>query len=304
VIDIPSQFVELTVAREGESGRRWIESLPDLVASCLDRWALVPEGPVWHGYVGVALPVSRADGQAAVLKISWLNDDSRGEVYALAAWAGNGAVMLLDHDEPAGAMLLERLDQTHSVRDLDGESAARVVGQVCRQLAVSVPPPGAASPCPLPLVADLASSWVTDIPANWTRLGKPLPSAVVDAAVATCRELGPDQPDLLLHGDLVFDNILHGDRAPWLAIDPYGLVGEPAYDAAKLLSNRWSELAAQPDLRTAVLRRLAAFAEGAQVDVVRSRRWAQARLVNDALWCREHQPDVAPYVDTLATLLV
>jgi hypothetical protein len=75
------------------------------------------------------------------------------------------------------------------------------------------------------------------------------------------------------------------------------------YDAAKLLGNRWSELAAQPDLRAAVHRRLAAFADGAEVDVQRARRWAQTRLTRDALWCREHQPEAVPYVDTLVTLL-
>ena len=108
----------------------------------------------------------------------------------------------------------------------------------------------------------------------------------------------------MLHGDLHFTNILRSDRAPWLAIDPSVLVGEPAFDVAKLLTNRWADLAAQPDLRTAVVARVAAFVEGAEVDVDRARRWAQARLVNDALWCREHQPDAVPYVDALAAVLI
>jgi hypothetical protein len=48
---------------------------------------------------------------------------------------------------------------------------------------------------------------------------------------------------------------------------------------------------------------LAAFVDGAEVDPIRARRWAQTRLVRDALWCREHQPQAVPYVDTLVTLL-
>lgn len=39
-----------------------------------------------------------------------------------------------------------------------------------------------------------------------------------------------------LHGDLHHDNILHGPRG-WLAIDPHGVLGDPAYDAANLLYN-------------------------------------------------------------------
>jgi streptomycin 6-kinase len=32
----------------------------------------------------------------------------------------------------------------------------------------------------------------------------------------------------LLHGDLHHENILAAEREPWLAIDPKGVVGEPA----------------------------------------------------------------------------
>ena len=48
-----------------------------------------------------------------------------------------------------------------------------------------------------------------------------------------------------LHGDLHHDNILHGTRG-WLAIDPHGVLGDPAYDAANLLYNPLE----RQDLRT------------------------------------------------------
>jgi streptomycin 6-kinase len=121
--------------------------------------------------------------------------------------------------------------------------------------------------------------------------------------VAACREFGPDQPDTLLHGDLVFDNILRAEREPWLVIDPQGLRGEPAFDGAQFLGNRWSDHAACGDVGASVRRRLAAFADGAQVEYERTRRWAVARLTVDALWCREHQADAVAYVDTMIEAL-
>jgi streptomycin 6-kinase len=298
VIDIPDEFAAWTVAREGPAGRIWIDSLPLMVASYLERWSLTMEGPIWHGYMAVVVPVRRADGGRAVLKVCWLNGESRGETRALAAWAGRGAVRLIERDDAVGVMLLERLDESRSVRELDGESAARIAGEVCQRL--SIP----ADAVELPRVAELAAGWVTQLPLDWNRLGRPFERNLLDDAVTTCRDFGPEQPDLLLHGDLVFDNILRGDREPWLAIDPFGLIGEPAYDASSLLTNRWSELASKPDLRIAVLRRVAAFAEGAGAETQRTRRWAQARMTNDALWCLEHQPDVADYVVKVAELLV
>jgi streptomycin 6-kinase len=295
-ISIPAKFVETTITRDGERGRFWLAALPDVVTRYLERWALVADGLVMHGFMAIVLPVRREDGGRAVLKVSWLDDETRWEPHALAAWDGRGAVRLLDRDGDAGVMLLERLDPARSARGLDGVSAASVAGQVCRRLAVPAPPG-------LPRVADMAARWVEEIPAENQRLGRPFDGKTVGAVVATLRELGSDQPDLLLHGDIVFDNILQGDREPWLVIDPLGIVGEPAFDGAKLLSNKWSELTEQTDLRAAVRRRLEAFADGAEVDVERARRWAQARGLNDALWCREHQPEAVRFVDALVSIL-
>lgn len=40
-----------------------------------------------------------------------------------------------------------------------------------------------------------------------------------------------------LHGDLHHDNIISGGPRGWLAIDPQGLVGDPAYDVANIFGN-------------------------------------------------------------------
>jgi streptomycin 6-kinase len=81
-----------------------------------------------------------------------------------------------------------------------------------------------------PGVAELRRR-VAQLPLDWNRLGRPFERTLLNAAATTCRDFGPEQPDLLLHGDLVLDKILRGDREPRLAIDPFGLIGEPAYDA-------------------------------------------------------------------------
>jgi streptomycin 6-kinase len=293
---IPAEFAERIAGQHGDAGRAWLGELPAIVESHLDRWALVPDGPALHGYVGMVLPVRRPDGSRAGLKVSWLDGDRCWEADALAAWGGRGAVRLLERDDAAGALLLEWLDPTRTVAGLDRLAAAAVVGELCGRLAVPAPPG-------LPSLEETASRWVEELPSAWERLGRPFDRRRLDAAVETCRELGPRQPRRLLHGNLRFGHVLRAEREPWLAIDPNGMAGDPAYEVAPLLGQLCAGLAAEPDRRAAVRARLAAFTDGAGVDLERARRWAQAYLVDQALWCRQHQPDVVAYVDRLVDLL-
>ncbi len=298
VIVVPSQFAADTSAREGEAGRSWVQALPGLVERYLDRWVLAPDGAPMHGYVALVLPVRGADGTPAVLKISWLDPESIPEPAALAAWAGHGVVRLLERADHDGAMLLERLDRARTLENLPDDTAATaLLGAVLRRLDV----PASAG---IPRLADVAARWAEALPRDAERLGRPLPGRLIDAAVATCRELGPDG-DTLLHGDLHYANVLAGEREPWLAIDPKGLAGDRGYEAAPPLWNRWAEITAAADPRRALLRRLAIVAEAAGIDLERARRWAQLRNVDNALGFRDHggYPDAA-VADQLARWLV
>jgi len=293
---VPAEFAERIAGQHGDAGRAWLEGLPAVLESHLDRWALAPDGPAMHGYAGMVLPVRRAGGSRAALKVSWLDGDRCPEAVALAAWDGRGAVRLLERDDAAGVLLLEWLDPDHSVAGLDRMTAAAVVGEVCRRLDVP-------APVGLPSLEETAARWAEELPAAWERLGRPFDRRWLDAAVATCRELGPGQPCRLLHGNLRFGHVLRSEREPWLAIDPNGMAGDPAYEVAPLLGQLCAGLAAETDRRGVVAARLGAFTDAAGLDVQRARRWAQAYLVESALWCREHQTDAVPYVDRLVGAL-
>jgi streptomycin 6-kinase len=293
---VPAEFADRIARQHGDAGRVWIDQVPAVVESYLDRWTLVPDGPALHGYVGMVLPARRADGSRAGLKVSWLDADRCWEADALAAWDGRGAARLLERDDAAGVLLLEWLNPTRTIGELDRHTAAAAAGELCRRLDVPAPPG-------LPGLEDTAARWAEELPASWERLGRPIARRRVELAVETCRELGPRQPRRLLHGNLRFGHILRAEREPWLAIDPNGMTGDPAYEVAPLLGQLCSRLAAERDPRATVRAVLAAFARGAGVDVERARRWGQAYLVEQALWCREHQPDVVVYVDRLVELL-
>ncbi|MEI5101987.1 aminoglycoside phosphotransferase family protein [Streptomyces sp. PmtG] len=295
MIAMPEAFARGTVEREGEPGAAWITALPGIVDELLDGWGCVPDGPVTHGNVGVVVPVRRRAGGAAVLKVSFPHPGNVHEPDAFAAWGGRGAVRLYERDDARFAMLLERAHATALDRVEDGDEVVAVAGRLSRRLAVPAPPG-------LPRLRERSGAWEEELRADARELRHALPPYVLDAAVATVRELGATQPDTLIHGDLHPGNVLRADREPWLAVDPKGYAGDPAYDGGTLLKSRALTLLDADDLPKAVQRVLDVFAEAAELDRVRVRRWAQLHAVQAAFWARQHGFQAArggPFLDRI-----
>ncbi|MFF7985956.1 aminoglycoside phosphotransferase family protein [Streptomyces sp. NPDC007901] len=309
MIGIPEALARGTIDREGDRGAAWIAELPAIVADLLERWECVPDGEVMHGGVGLVVPVrQRPTGTRAVLKVSFPHPGNVHEPDAFEVWAGRGAVLLHRRDDARFALLLERAHPTTlAALESDDETVVTIAGRLNRRLAVPAPPD-------LPRLRDRADLWATELHRNTAELSHALPPRVTDAAVATARELGLTQPDTLVHGDLHARNILRADREPWLAVDPKGHVGDPAYDGGTLLKSRALSLMRADDLPKAVHRLLDVFADAAELDRERVGRWAQLHAVQAAFWGRRHgfriarggpQRDrITEFADTLAELLV
>ncbi|MEV0581154.1 aminoglycoside phosphotransferase family protein [Streptomyces sp. NPDC050392] len=281
MIGIPEVFTRGTLAREGAAGAAWIAGLPLLVDELLERWECVPDGEAVHGGVGVIVPVRRRGAADAVLKVSFPHPGNVHEPDAFVAWEGRGAVRLYERDDGRFAMLLERVGMSDLGEVADNDEVVRVAGRLSHRLAVPAPPG-------LPRLREQAGAWEEQLRTDARELAHRLSPRAVDAAVATVRELGSTQPDVIVHGDLHARNILRADREPWLAVDPKGYAGDPAYDGGTLLKTRALALRGAGDLRTAVGRTLDIFAEAAELDRERTRRWAQLHAVQGAFWGRRH----------------
>ncbi|MFD6390816.1 aminoglycoside phosphotransferase family protein [Nocardia sp. NPDC060259] len=257
-----------------------------MVDELLQRWNCVPDGPVLHGCVGIVVPVLHPDLPPAVVKVSFPHPGNVYEPDAFSAWNGRGAVHIYDRDDERFAMLLERAGRGTLADVTDFDQAVSTLGQLSRRLAVE-------APAGLPRLGDLVAEWESEILSTAAELGDPLPRRALDAAIATLRELGPDQPDTLVHGDLHDANVLPGGREPWLAIDPKGYVGDRAYDTITVIrSIRFAPLLFAPDPEPGLSRGLDLFCDAADIDRDRARRWAHVRAIKAALWGRRHHdPD-------------
>ena len=112
---------------------------------------------------------------------------------------------------------------------------------------------------------------------QWTRdfevlpRGAPIPHRLVEQAVSLGRELADVPAGSVVHGNLHYENVLAADREPWLAIAPRPMNGDPHYELAPMLWNRWDELSGQ--IRGGVQRRFYALVDAAGFDEERARAW-------------------------------
>ncbi|MGW4028817.1 aminoglycoside phosphotransferase family protein [Streptomyces sp. NPDC004838] len=277
-IDIPDAFAALFSAR-GAAERAWISALPSLAAEFLDRWSLRPDGAAGYGMASLVLPVIRADGTPAALKLQPATEDNAHAVAGLLAWNGDGAVRLLDHDRGTGTTLLERLDATRPLSSVaDDTEALRILAELLGRL-VSLPAPEGVR-----RLGDIAAAMLDQVPHAVPALSDPAERRLVRTCASAVAELIGEPGDRLLHWDLHYDNILAGQREPWLAIDPEPLAGDPGFDLLPALDNRWDEVVATGDVTRGVLRRFDLLTEALGLDRQRATGWTLGRVLQNALW--------------------
>jgi streptomycin 6-kinase len=264
--------------RLGPAWAAWLDRLPRLAAAVVDEWVLALDGPPQHGCASLVQPVRTSGGRPAVLKVSFDGDEeSLHEGIALQRWHGDGAVELLRADPHRRALLLERL-HPEDLGDLWDVEACEVVAGLYGRLHVPA----------LPQLRTVTSyvEQQADALARMPR-NAPVPRRLVEQALAVARDLVADDASTgtLVHGDLHYANVLAADREPWLAIDPKPMDGDPHYEPAPLLWNRWDELTGTGgSVRDGVRRRFHAVVDAAGLDEDRARDWVVVRAVHNAHW--------------------
>ena len=233
---VPEHFSKTVSQTWGQIGTEWLDQLPDLIAQIEDRWSVRLQEPFESSY-SYAARATAPGAREVVVKLELPNDDFTREVEALRLYGGRGAVMLLKADPSYGSIMLESLRPGRMLSDLtNDERATSIAARVMRRLWCPVP-----EQHPFPTVSEFDGGleWLRQCLAN---KATPVPIALVGRAEALLWELVLETAEpVLLHGDLHQYNILSAGRSPWLAVDPKGVVGDPAYDIGPFLYNRLFE---------------------------------------------------------------
>jgi streptomycin 6-kinase len=264
----------LAFAERGPEWADFVERLPRLTRELLTEWQLTVDGAATHGDCALVLPVRTASERPAMLKIGFPDNESEHEHLALQHWHGNGAVQLLRADPHRYALLLERLhpEDLNGLWDLE---ACEIVAGLYARIHVAALPQLRT----LTMYVDRWTTELAELPRN-----APIPRRLVEQATSLARDFVADPASIgtMIHGDLHYENVLAGDRAPWLVIDPKPMSGDPHYELAPMLWNRFEELAG--DVRGGLRRRFHALVDAADLDEDRARDWIVVRMVHNAMW--------------------
>ncbi len=274
---LPEKFVRTITELFEERGVAWLEQLPTLIAAC--------EACVGHcawGHLSYCRTITSrrrhaADGTEIVLKLGVPNSEMRSEIEALRLYDGHGIAQMLYGNGDEGILLLERLRPGTMLSELeDDEAATAIAANVMRQLWQPAP-----AAHPFPTIANWARG-LERLRAEFDGGSGPFPPKLVEQAEVLFAELIASMGEpVLLHGDLHHFNILTATREPWLAIDPKGIVGEPAYEVGALLRNPNQAIATNPKI---LARRIDQLSAELAIDRARIIGWGLAQAVLSGWW--------------------
>lgn len=284
-MDLPEEFQTRIRGTFGRDGQRWLSRLSDHLEHFQDAWSLTLHPRSFSPSYHYLVPCQTQEGLDAVLKLGVPNPELSSEIEALCHFRGRGAVRLLKGDQDRGGLLLERVHPgTPLIHLKDDPRAAQASANLLKKL--WRPPP-----------SDHSFPSVGNWGRGFRRLRRgfqggtgPFPPELVERAESIFFDLLSSMEDsALLHGDLHHRNILKAQRDPWLAIDPKGVVGDPAYEIGAYLRNPFPEILQEDDIRKLTAQRIEIFADMLSFDPSRMIGWGFSQAVLAAWWSYEER---------------
>ena len=186
-----------------------------------DVWGLKIGSELEGATCSVVFEATDSVGQDLVLKAPFSYVEERESWHVLRAFAGDGGVEVLRQDDESGAVLMPRLrpGKTLTEAGLSDDDATAICARLILQLRTA------------PIVeARTLARWCQELFEDPT-------NSLVDEARKVYEKLmeAPPAP-MLLHGDLHHFNIL-SSGVQWVAIDPKGILGDPAFEIAGFMRN-------------------------------------------------------------------
>lgn len=288
---IPNTFGSLI--QHNSVARKWMEKLPDLIPYFCKRWDLtdpIPVGNMTYNYVLFA----KQRGIDVVLKLSWDKESFLREFHALQVYGTSHTVpQLLSRCITRRALLMERVSSGMLLSSLfphEEDEANNIFVNLLPKL----------HQC----------SFDSSVFQSVERVLSPLfegTFSFFDLSEAesikkiTTFLLESTTKKVILHGDLHHDNIIaSGDS--WVAIDPQGFIGDPAYDTGPFMRNPIEKMDGVHVYKDLLLKRAYKLGNGLGFDPKRILGWSVVQAALAACWDAEDQGSPDRWLPVFRTL--
>lgn len=277
--ELPEKFVRLMTESHGAEGENWLKKLPEIISELEKKWTLKVRQPFENLSYHFVAPCVAENGDEAVLKIGFPEENSPvfNEAEILKLYDGNGAVKFLNLDENRLALLLERLKPGENLKkNLRGreEKSVSIAVESLRKI-IRKPPKNNNFVRLENWFAGFENAADTHFPAD-----------KVKKAQKFYEELSQVET-FLIHGDFHHENILSATRERFLVIDPKGIIGQIGYEISVFLNNHVWILANDENLQNHLDFAVEKFGEAFEISPNNLRKWAYAQAVLSAWWTFE-----------------
>lgn len=259
--------------------KSWLTGLPTFLKSIEAKLAMQIQAPfskLTYHYVARA---TSATGEALVFKCSIPHKEMQTEIKALEHYDGQGSIKLIASDSDAGWLLIEACQPGVALSALEDDELAihhaiTLMQQLWKPIAKTESFPS-------------VENWLEGLarmqqdPRAKTFISKRLMDYSIGLAKDLCASMGEQ---VLLHGDLHQDNMLSSQRAPYLAIDPKGVIGEREYEYGALIRNPINKISTMSGLPKFLNRRLDQIAAETNFARERIQHWSMVQAVLAAYW--------------------
>lgn len=266
----------------GKEGEEWLKKLPNLVKHISTNWHLQNLKPVDNlSYNYVLQGTCVQDELLVIVKISCDAIEFNQEVNALKSYQNSGScIPILDVDYDCNAFLMPHAIPGYSLATLFPKHDDLAIKHACG------------------VISNLHSveinkniEWPTV--SGWVKcFDKINPAALPNEHISKAKKLASyllssNTKNVLLHADLHYDNLIkHGNK--WIAIDPKGVIGDPAFEIGNVCVRRKDAIIMNTEK---MIQRFNSFSRYLNLDAQRIISWAYVQAVMQACWSVQDNGD-------------
>lgn len=260
-------------------------------ANLITSWDLESIHLLSADYPHIFSAYQKREQREVIVKIGVEARYVKNEARALQHYNGHSCVKIFAVDLAQFALLLEFVKPGKSMFDLfpfHDQDAVQACAKILKQLHA----------VPLQATENFMHlrDWLSIFEKDFC---KALPRNDLERARGLAHELlDSSRATVLLHGDLHHQNILTCARQSYVAIDPKGVLGDPAFDVAAFVRNPFQNLLSIDNPKLLIDARLDLFSQLLGFDLERLRAWTYVGAILACAWNLE---DGLPYDSFLAT---